>query len=148
MAELSAKGRRDLRWMFLSIGVAVAGALLFAFFATTISPTPGTTGSGPWTARNVSLPLSSPGGEPRYCFFVNSTANTDLFCLALIPGAAGFILNGTFDHGPGTLSALVQLAEGPPCFSNCRTSATWTSPDGTGQVYWTFTTNVTLEALD
>lgn len=146
MNKPSTKVDRDPGWKFLVAGVAVAAALLFALFITGAF-TPGATGTNQWIEHTVSLPISSPAGEPRYCFFVNSTVNTDLFCLALIPGSAAYILNGTFDHGPGTPSAPVQLGEGPPCVSNCRTSATWISPDGTGQVYWTFTTSVTLESL-
>lgn len=124
-------------------GVAVAAALLGASGWYAPSPVP-----QQWVSLTLQLALSSPGGEPRHCYFVNSTAHSDRFCLALIPGPAGYIVNGTFDHGPGTPASPVYLAEGPPCVSDCRTSATWTSPDGTGRIVWEFTPTVTLTALD
>lgn len=127
----------------LGAGIGVAATLVLASGLVT----PGQAGAQ-WTSRSVQLPLSSPGGEPRYCYFVNSTAHSDRFCLALIPGPAGYILNGTFDHGTTTINSTIQMAEGPPCVSNCRASATWTSVDGTGQILWDFTSSVTLSALD
>ena len=98
-----------------------------------------------WTSRTVELPISFSGAEPG-CYWVNSSVNHDRFCLAFVPEPAGAILNGSFDHGTGSAIASVHLAGGLPCASGCPTSTTWVSPDGTGQIYWTFTTNVTLEA--
>jgi hypothetical protein len=103
---------------------------------------------GSWAGQNVQFPLETGSDKPDNCVFVNSTVNTDRFCLSLIPGGGGYELNGTFDHGPFTESDPVYMSEGPPCASSCPSSATWTSPDGTGRIWWGFTTNATLYALD
>jgi hypothetical protein len=142
-AEVTVRGSTWVAAAALVAGIGVAATLVLANGLVT----PGQAGVQ-WTSRSVQLPLSSPGGEPRYCYFVNSTAHSDRFCLALIPGPAGYLLNGTFDHGPTTLKSTIQIPEGPPCVSNCRTSATWTSVDRTGQILWGFNSSVALSALD
>ena len=105
-------------------------------------------GSGNWTQRDVQLLGSPPSRTSPTCWFVNSTAYTDRFCLTLSAAPAGYILNGTFDHGLFSQSYQVYLSEGPPCFSSCPTSESWMSPDGSGRIWWGFTTNATLYALD
>ena len=131
---------RDAGWKLVVAVLAVAGTLVFVgLTAAGVLPTTGA--SIPWTERTVSV--SENTGS---CYFVNSSANADRFCLVLFLTPGGPFLNGTFDHGPGTAAFAFELGEGP-CVS-CSTNATWTSPDGTGQVYWTFTWSVTLRALN
>ena len=130
---------RDVRHRFAVVFVAAVIAIVLAGVLLAIP--------GPWTERTVEL-IGSPPGEPvNQCYFVNSSVHQDQFCLALWFGPAGNILNGSFDHGPGTLRIAFEMSLGP-CASNCPSSETWTSADGTGQVYWTFNQYVTLRALN
>jgi hypothetical protein len=133
----------------VAASVAIVAILAFALLVNA-GDVPGvrtSTPSSQWLGATVSVPVSFSNASAE-CFFVNSSVHVDRFSLYLIPGPAGYILNGTFDHGLGTSAADVSEGEGQPCLSGCLSSKTWTSPDGTGQVYWTFTTNVTLEALE
>jgi len=128
----------DLRRRFVVVFVAAVTAIVLAGVLLAIP--------GPWTERTIRL---VPDSGSYGCFFVNSTAHSNRFCLALWFTSAASVLNGTFDHGPGTPSAAVSLCYGLVCASGDTmrdTSETWTSSDGTGQVYWTFTDNVTIEA--
>jgi len=118
------------------LGCVVASLVLVAVLLST--PTE-------WTSRSVTLTANITGGPPS-CYFVNTSVNHDRFCLLLYPGAPGYRLNGTFDHGLGSPSVPFAFVQGPPCVSGCPTDVTWTSPDGTGQIYWAFTTEVTLRA--
>ena len=129
---------RDVRHRFAVVFVAAVIAIVLAGVLLAIP--------GPWTERTIRL---VPDSGSYACFFVNSTAHADRFCLALWFTPAASVLNGTFDHGPGTPSAAVSLCYGLVCESSDtmnETSATWTAPDGTGLVYWAFTDNVTLGA--
>jgi hypothetical protein len=132
-------------WFSTATGGVIGATLVFAVLVV-----PGAIGPGAsdWTQRTVHLPTSGPEGGPSSCYFVNSSAYTDRFCLVLIPWPAGYIMNGSFDHGSGTQTAIIQLAEGPPCAAYCRASVTWISPDGTGQLLWGFTNSVTIGALN
>ncbi|HYB63278.1 MAG TPA: hypothetical protein VEE86_02505 [Thermoplasmata archaeon] len=128
---------RDVRWKLAAVTASVVAAALVAVVVLTAP--------AGWTSRTVELPASFVVGE-KECYWVNSSANHDRFCLAYVPVPAGALLNGSFDHGPGTANASIYLTGGGPCTSGCPGGKTWLSPDGTGQIYWTFSQNVTLEA--
>lgn len=121
-------------WAYVIIAVAVGATAVYA--AVTIIETPG------WSSRTVELPGE---GIPA-CYFVNSTAHIDRFCIAVYGTPAGEELNGTFDHGLGTQTSAIALRYGA-CASACSTSETWVAPDGTGRVVWSFTLSVTLQVL-
>ncbi len=131
--------------MFVVAAIVIAVPLVFVGLVTTgLLPTALVSSS--WTERTVTLsPVS------QSCYFVNSSAHADRFCLRLLASPGGLILNGTFDHGPGTNVSAVAMGQGLACAmnpSNCPPGRTWTSPDGSGRIWWTFTSNVTLEALN
>jgi hypothetical protein len=131
---------RGVGWKFVVAVLAVAGTLVFVGLAAAgVLPTTGI--SSQWTERTVSVTENT-----WSCYYVNSSAGTDYFCLVLFLTPGGPFLNGTFQHGPGTVAIPFTLGYGP-CHL-CPTGETWTSPDGTGQVYWTFTDSVTLRALN
>lgn len=102
-----------------------------------------------WTTQTVRVPFSTNASNST-CYTVNSSLHVDRFCMSIIatPGAA--FLNGTFDHGWGNnSSARFELSNDATCHTGCPTSATWTSPDGTGRVVWQFSTFlVTIESFD
>jgi hypothetical protein len=135
---------RDLGWKVVVAVLAVAGTFVFVGLATAgILPT--TVGPSQWTERTVTASVS------RSCYFVNSSANVDRFCLQLLITPGGESLNGTFDHLQGTPVFDFVLSQGLACAQNpssCPPGWTWTSPDGTGQVYWTLSGSVTLRALN
>lgn len=119
----------ELFWRFAVIAVALgATAILLTVW---VLETPG------WTTTTVKL--------PRYgvenCYFINSTKNADRFCLNATSESAGFVLHGTFDHGPGTSASPFALGGGGPCLT-C-TTVIWTSPDGTGRLWWPVETDAT-----
>jgi hypothetical protein len=114
--------------------IAVLAAAMTIVAVVVLPPAPS------WTERTVTLSLMSYG-----CYWENSSAHQDRFCLLLEPTPGGLLLNGSFDHGPGGGPGTgIQMGTGP-CASGCPTSATWTAPDGSGRLFWTFAENVTLE---
>ena len=131
---------RDAGWKVVVAVLAVAGTLVFVgLLATGVLPS--IVVHSQWIERTVNVTENT-----RTCYYVNSSAHVDRFCLVVFFTPGGAILNGTFDHGPGTLGATFVMGSGP-CLSECPAGETWASPDGTGQVYWTFYDWATLRAL-
>lgn len=134
----------DVRWKAVAAVISVAATLLFVGLAAE-GVLPETVASRQWTERTVFASSSA------RCYWVNSTATEDHFCLQLQVSPGGESLNGTLDHGRGTAVLIFSLSQGLACAtnpSNCPPGWTWTSPDGSGQVYWTLSGSVTLRALN
>lgn len=135
---------RDVGWKAVTAVLTVAATLVFVGLAA-VGVFPTAVGSDQWTERSVTASVS------YSCYFVNSSVNVDRFCVQLLLTPGGEFLNGTFDHGPGTAAFAIVLSQGLACTensSNCPPGWTWTSLDGTGQVYWTLSGSVTLKALN
>ena len=129
------------------IGVAALGAALVYGCLVIASASPASANSwGPWVDHTVVL-VGSPGPVHPACSTIYSRLYADRFCLSLVEAAAGDLLNGSFDHGPGTSATAIYLAQGPRCLSACPLGASWVSPDGTGMLTWNFTVNVTIAVL-
>lgn len=134
----------DIARMFAAAVIAILATLVFVGLAAT-GALPATVASSQWTERTVSASSS------LQCYWVNSTANADYFCLQLLVTPGGEFLNGTFNHWPGTAVINFWLTQGLACAENpssCPPGWTWTSPDGTGQIYWTLSGSVVLRALN
>ncbi len=143
------------RWAATVAGIAICSVLVWIILPMpsglgVLQTRESTTGAKLPTAAGWTLDVVQ-FHYPRWgpdCQFVNSSAHVDRFCLQLYGGPAGYILNGTFDHGARSPSYALYLSQSPPCRSMCPTNATWISPDGTGRIWWGFSPNVTLYALD
>jgi hypothetical protein len=132
-----------IKWVSWVIAGVLAAALiviaaLFAVGVFAVAP------MGPgWTSTIVSPPV----GGSNQCFWVNSTANNDRFCMTLSTTSTGYQLSGTYDHGVGTTQSGFLLNEPTPT-SGATTAGTWTSPHGGGMLSWSYGTKVTISALN
>ncbi len=129
------------------VGVAALGAaLLYGCLVIATASPASANSSGPWVEHTVVL-VGSPSPAQPACSTIYSRLYADRFCLSLVEAPAGYLLNGSFDHGPGTSATAIYLVQGPRCLSGCPLGASWVSPDGTGMLTWNFTVNVTIAVL-